>query len=119
LASEGTYLRIFQGGDLVKSKQCLKCEEKKQMIESLIILEVRDFCFSSNDQERFFQPQKEVGTCKKCHKKGQFLCSYQVKEFPEILVIKIHDTVNYNKTVKILQKITFKIASGKAFYDFP
>ena len=117
LANEGTYLRVFQGGDLVKNKQCLECKEKKQIIESLIILEVRDLCFNLKGQERFFQPEKEVGTCKKCHKKGEFLCTYQVKEFPEILVIKIHDTLNYNKTAKILPKITFNAASGKALYD--
>lgn len=115
LANEGTYLRTFQGGNLVKNKQCIKCKEKKQIVESLLILEVRDLCFNPKEQERFFQSKKEIGTCKKCHKKGDFLCTYQVTEFPEILVLKIHDTINYNKIVKILPKISFKAVSGKAF----
>jgi len=114
LANEGTYLRVFQGGDLVKNKQCFNCKETKQIIESLIILEVRDFCFNLKEQERFFQSNKEIGTCKKCQKKGEFICTYQVTEFPEVLVVKIHDTVNCNKMVKILPKISFKTASGRA-----
>jgi len=112
LADEGTHLRIFQGGNLMKNKQCLKCKEKKQIVESLLILEVRDLCFNLKDQEIFFQQKKEIGACKKCHRKGDFICSYKVIEFPEILVIKIHDTINYNKIVKILPKISFKAGSG-------
>jgi len=98
-------LEMFAGSDLIKTKTCSKCSKSMKMHESIKILEVRDINFSKINQKNYFQSETETRRCA-CNSHPQtFTCSYETSKLPEILVIRIQDTVNSMKRVEVLPEI--------------
>jgi len=115
------YLQIFTGGDLTKTFTCPQetCKKKKILKETIKILEVRDVDFIEENIENFFQPQESLRRCSCSEEKQTFSCEYIANELPEILIMRIHDTFNSNKTVKILPNITLQQYSSTSFVEVP
>mgnify|MGYP003580098017 CR=1 FL=1 len=104
------YLRMFVGGDLVKSRKC-KCKIEKRGRESIKRLEVRDCDFIQCKMENYFQPAYELRKCSCYSGQQTWTCSYSATKLPEILVIRIHDTEGNNDRVDVLEEIILEETS--------
>ncbi len=98
---------MFAGGSLKKMLRCQNedCNQKKEISVNMQILEVRDICFFELQQEYFFQSKDEKRTCTCNQSKSLFACSYHATSLPEILVIRIQDTVGSTARVRILPEL--------------
>ena len=91
----------------MKCIECPECHEKKVITEALKILDVKDMNFNKGNSGNFFQSMSELRVCWNCREKSGFVCQYEVTEFPEILVVKVHETVNCEEKVKVLPTVEF------------
>jgi len=98
-------LEMFAGSDLIKTKTCIRCNNQQKIHESIKILEVRDINFSEINQKNYFQSETETRSCTSCKSLKKFNCSYETSKLPEILVIRVQDTVNSMKRVEVLPEI--------------
>jgi len=110
-----SHTRMFAGGSLKKMLKCGKrdCNQEEKIIYAKMeILEVRDINFFQENQEIFFQSLREKRTCP-CNKtQNDFACSYAATSLPEILVIRIQDTINSGIHVKIIQELILQQSEG-------
>jgi len=87
--------------------------------ETLKILNVKDLDFKTENKKNFFQSISELRVCWSCRKRGAFICRYDITEFPEILVIKVHETTNCEEKAKVIPLIEFETNNfGKIFQRF-
>jgi len=102
------YTKMFFGGQLIKTLKCQGCLQNKEIHETMQIFQVQDIHFSQDKEETFFKPLKEKRFCP-CNKlQTNFDCLCSVTSLPEVLVIKIHDTVDSKTHVKPLRRLCLK-----------
>lgn len=102
-------LEMFAGDELTKIKTCSSpCKEVKRTSQLIKILEVRDVNFQDTNQINYFQSPEETKYCSKCQKSGNHSCDYMTSGLPDILVIRIQDTINCDKRVEILPELFLK-----------
>ena len=106
---------MFAGGSLKKILKCTNsdCQQKpKEISGTTEILEVRDINFFKENEKTFFQSYQEKRTCA-CNKlQNTFNCKYSATSLPEILVIRIQDTINSKTSVKILEELVLQQSKG-------
>jgi len=101
-------LEMFAGGELTKTKTCGSCKVVKRTSQLIKILEVRDVNFIQTNQTNYFQSPEETQYCPESRRTERYFCEYMTSALPEILVIRVQDTVNCDKRVDILPELFLK-----------
>jgi len=104
---------MFAGGPLVKEFECTRCKLFKKAEESLHILEVKDINFIQKKQENFFQSSQEKRVCRCNSTQNNFDCFYFTTSLPQVLAIRITDTIDSKIHVKILPRIFLPLSDCK------
>lgn len=109
---------MFSGDPLIKGFECTECHFFKQTEEPIHILEVKDINFLQRKQEDFFQSSKEKRFCRCKNSQNDFECCYLTTSLPQVLAIRINDTIDSKTHVKVLPKILLPQSDRKFPFIF-